>query len=273
MRLDLDHTLGCGQAHRWRLEGGRWEGVLDGRRVSLWMDGGLRWEGVGASVIERYLRADDDVDSIYREISEDPLVASLVRRYDGLRILRQDPWECTATYVIATNANIPRIRGMVESVCRTFGEDLGGGWYSFPSPEAIVDRADRASGCGLGYRCDRLVSLARAVHTGDLDLGAVRDMGYEDCVAELKRHPGIGDKVADCIALFSLDHLDAFPVDVRIKRVLEESYGQTGTYRRMREFGRERFGRYCGYAQEFLFMGASGRRSPAPRSPSGTRRC
>ncbi|MFP4169455.1 MAG: DNA-3-methyladenine glycosylase family protein [Methanomassiliicoccales archaeon] len=256
MILDLDHTLGCGQVFRWFREGEWWSGVLGDREVWLRQcHGHLEIRGrVTEELVRRYLRADDDLRLIYREISADPVVADLVRRYHGLRLIRQDPWECSLSYLLATHANFPRIQRMVEAVCREFGRPLEFGRYSFPSPEEIVGRGERARHCGLGFRCDRMVEFARSVSRGELDLEALKEMDYRDCVSELKRFKGVGDKVADCVALFSLEHLNAFPVDVRIKRALGRHYGVEGPYRKVREFAQEHFGRFAGYAQEFLYM-------------------
>jgi N-glycosylase/DNA lyase len=177
----------------------------------------------------------------------------MVSRFPGLRLIRQDPWECAASYVLATNANIPRIQKMIENVCRTFGDPLPGGAYAFPRPDQIAGCKDAARTCGLGFRCGRFVEFARMVDQGEIDLGSLRNVNYEECVKELKSYPGIGDKVADCVAVFSLDHLEAFPVDVRIKKAMEEMYGITGSYRHVNRYARDHFGRYAGYAQEYIY--------------------
>ena len=260
--LDLDLTLGCGQAHRWRKDGDEWKGVLGDRVVTLRQgEGGVYFEDVPASRLAAYLRIDDDVESIYAEISRaDPLVKGLVGRYRGLRLLRQDPWECLATYLLATNANVSRIGTMVENVCREFGDAIDGG-HAFPRPEQILDDEERLNACRLGYRCERLVRLARRVEDKEICIDAFRHLGYEECVTELKNIDGVGDKVADCVSLFAMDHLEAFPVDARIKRCLNENYGVDGNYRALSEFGRSLFGDGAGYAQEFLFQMVGDQRS------------
>ncbi|MDD1773176.1 MAG: 8-oxoguanine DNA glycosylase, N-terminal domain-containing protein, partial [Methanomassiliicoccales archaeon] len=124
-RLSLDRTLGCGQVFRWRKERGWWKGILADRVVKL------RQQGTGIEVVGEipedllfsYFRATDDLDEIVREISKDDYVASLVKRFDGLRLIRQNPWECAASYTLATYASIPRIEGMIENLCRTFGHE------------------------------------------------------------------------------------------------------------------------------------------------------
>lgn len=267
MRIEpfhLDKTLSCGQVFRWRKEGDRWRGFIGNRPVCLRQCGcELEWEGrVSEADLSRYLRCDDDLDRIYQDIMVscgDERVAALLRDHRGLRLVRQDPWECSASFILATFVHIPRIEQMIEKVCRTFGTEVSEGAYAFPSPEQVLERPHEARGCGLGFRCDRFVSLARSVHDGALDFEALRRMSYQRCLSELKRCDGIGDKVADCIALFSLDHLEAFPVDVRIGKAMERMYGVTGSYKKVSEAGRLLFGKYAGYAQEYIFMAAQRR--------------
>lgn len=253
--VSLDPTLGCGQAHRWMKKGDIWEGVLGKEIISLKQtEDGFECSGTDdRTMILDYFRADDDLNEIYADCSKnDPYVASLAERCPGLRLLRQDPWECMATYLLATNANVKRIGCMVENVCREFGKDLGGR-YSFPTPEEIIEGESRISNCRLGYRDERFVELAHRVADGDIDPYELRKMDYQGCVNMLLSIKGIGPKVADCIALFSMDHLEAFPIDARIGRMMKERYGQDGNYRDISDYARRRFGRYAGYAQELLY--------------------
>jgi N-glycosylase/DNA lyase len=261
MRIDLevslDPTLGCGQAHRWRKsEDGTWEGV--------WRDSVVRMRQLGPGSVEvtgtddrsgitRYLGGDDDLDEIMRGISGcDGYVAKLAEHCPGMRILRQDHWECLATYLLATNANVARIGKMVESVCDHFGKDLGGR-HAFPTPSQILDGCGCIGECRLGFREQRFVTLAERVESGDLDVESFSEMGYDECVRELQGINGVGPKVADCVALFAFEHMEAFPVDARISKVMEDVYGVTGSYKTVSGYGREKFGRYAGYAQEFLY--------------------
>ena len=253
--IDLDRTLGCGQVFRWRKEGEVWKGIVKGKELRLRQEGALiiAEGGIGDEALERYFRSDDDLDGIRSEISKDERITFMVSNAPGLRLIRQDPWECAASYVLATNANLPRIQKMIENVCRTFGDLLPGGGFTFPRPDQISSGNEAAKTCGLGFRCNRFVEFARLVDRGEIDLDTLRKVDYDECVRELKSYPGIGDKVADCVAVFSLDHLDAFPVDVRIKNAMDDMYGVCGTYRSVNRFGREYFGRYAGYAQEYIY--------------------
>lgn len=254
--MDLDLTLGCGQVFRWFRKGEWWSGVLGEIEISLRQTRtGIEIRGeIEEDVLLDYFRHDDDIDSIYLEISVDPLISDLVKKYYGLRLIRQDPWECCLSYLLASNASFVRIQKMVERVCEKFGRRLPGGRYSFPQPEDIVDKQELAMECRLGYRCGWLIDLAYDVLEKRVDLKRLGSMSYTDCISHLKKIRGVGEKVADCIALFSLNHLEAFPVDVRIKRVMKECYGLDGSIRKVKEFGQTWFGRYAGYAQQFLYL-------------------
>ncbi|MDR0523920.1 MAG: hypothetical protein LBG62_05825 [Candidatus Methanoplasma sp.] len=259
MRIDLevslDPTLGCGQAHRWRLADGVWTGVLGGDVVRLAQaDGGFECEGCSdRRRILEYFREGDDLQAIVSEISAaDPHVARLAAACPGMRILKQDRWECLATYLLATNANVKRIAKMVESVCDAFGRDLGER-RAFPTPKEILDGRDGICACRLGFREGRLLELAERAESGEVDPDAFAEMGYGECVESLMGINGVGPKVADCVALFAYGHLEAFPVDARISARLGELYGASGSYRAMSGFGRSMFGRYAGYAQQFLY--------------------
>ncbi|MCL2143163.1 MAG: hypothetical protein FWH44_02765 [Methanomassiliicoccaceae archaeon] len=258
MRLDLnvslDPTLGCGQAHRWVKKGNVWEGVLGDNIVTLEEKNGyVLCEGTcDKDMMLDYLRSSDDLDIIYGEISKDPFVRALADACPGMRILKQDPWECMATYLLATNANVKRIGAMVDAVCRTFGKDLGGR-FSFPGAKEIAGRSCLLPDCRLGYRERRLFELAEKVADRIIVPDDMAKMDRCECADSLKAINGIGDKVADCISLFAFGHLDAFPIDARIERILSEKYGVSGSYKKLSAFAEERFGRYAGYAQELLY--------------------
>jgi N-glycosylase/DNA lyase len=260
--IDLDLTLDCGQAFRWRRTGDVWTGVVSERVVRLQQAG--RTIDVETELpsrhLESYFRTDDDLDEIGRQLDKDERVRALRKRFGGLRLLRQEPWECSASFLLATNANVPRIKKMIESVCSRFGEELEPGLFSFPKAERIVEKGRETEACGLGYRCGRFLRFARHAAKGDLTFDDWIRLPYERCANELMGFEGIGNKVADCILLFCLDHLEAFPVDVRIKRTMEEAYGIVGSYRAVSGWARQHFGDYAGYAQEYLYLESDPRR-------------
>lgn len=261
--INLDYTLGCGQVFRWKRQRDWWVGVIDSRIIELKQkNDSIKVRGnVDKDFLCRYFRADDQVERIYCDISRDNYISNLVTRYAGLRLIRQDPWECSASFILATYANIPRIEKMIENLCITYGEKINDQYYSFPTPESIVRNERAAHDCGLGFRCKRFVQFAKQVYDGNVNFDELREMGYEECIRKLKKYEGIGDKVADCIALFSLDKLEAFPIDVRIARAMKRHYGVEGNYKKVSAFCRSYFGEYAGYAQEFIYLSEARRDS------------
>ena len=264
--ISLDPTLGCGQAHRWIKDGDSWKGVLRRYEVTLTQTlDGFNVSGCDdRALVEGYFRADDDLNAIIESISRrDPQVASLASRCPGLRILRQDRWECLATYMLATNVNVKRIAKMVENVCNTFGTRIRERSV-FPAPKQILDKQELLPSCRLGFREKRFLEACARVESGDINLDEISKLDYRGCVNSLMSLDGVGPKVADCVALFAFDHLEAFPVDVRIAKCMERMYGVAGSYKAVSDYGMKRFGEYAGYAQEFLYHSNSIRRGQAP---------
>ncbi len=274
--LDLGYTLDNGQVFRWSRDGDWWRGVVGSRSIRLLQEGDrLRVEGdASQAFLRRYLRLDDDLEAIYEDISRDRCIAAIIERFRGMRLIRQEVWECSASYLLASYSNVPRIKKMIEALCRTYGRRLPDGQYAFPTPEEIAEGAGDIGLCRLGYRADWIRCYARAVRDGEFDLEHLQGLEYEQAVSYLKRVRGIGDKVADCIALFSLDHLQACPVDVRIARAMREFYGVSGSYKKVSGYARRHFGRYAGYAQEYIYIAEDrenrkvGEPMPSCRSPS-----
>lgn len=256
MDVSLAPTLSCGQAHRWREKENSWYGILGNEEIILTQtEDGFDCQGTeDRGKILEYFRVYDNLPSIIEYISKcDPIVANLSEKCPGLRILKQEPWECLATYILATNVNIKRIAKMVESVCNTFGTPLKNERCAFPTPKQIIDRAERIGGCKLGFRENRFLELANRIENKDINLDEIAKEDYKGCIKELMTINGVGPKVADCVALFGFGHLEAFPVDIRISKYMKSVYGVSGSYKNVSEYGRGKFGRYAGYAQEFLY--------------------
>ena len=277
--IDLEASLLGGQAHRWQREDGWYSGVLWGNLVVTRQQGQtLEFASAPAnpeSLLQRfreYLRLDDDLPAIYDAITTDANVAAQVERYPGLRVLRQEPWECLVAYICSANSNIETIHLNMERLSNEFGSLLklaspdGAARerstfmrHSFPTP---VDLAEAGEGelrrLKLGFRAPYVHQAAVAVLEGRLDLQHLVRAPYEETKAELMALRGIGDKIADCIALMSLEKLQAFPIDVWVRRALADWYfpGQkTPTNRTLLPWAQEYFGHYAGYANQYLFHG------------------
>jgi len=256
--LDLDLTLSCGQTFRWRRSGDSWHGILGSNFVTLRQRGRVLEIDSdldakrAVAMVKEHLRAGDDIPRIQRSLSKDPVLAKGVRRARGLRIVKMDEWECLVSFVLATYANIPRITKMVEALCSRFGEEVASGVYAFPDIRHLGQASVKElEGCGLGYRAKYLRSLCSSISSRDIR--RMKRMSFEDLREELLGLPGVGNKVADCVALFGFGRLEAFPIDVWMERSLARLYGVKGNYGKLRTFASERFGEYAGYAQEYLY--------------------
>ena len=261
--LSLRHTLECGQAFRWRERGGWYLGAVGGRALKVrTADGALEVRSsppADVAFVRSYFRLDDNLEAIYSSIAIDGHIRRAVRRYRGLRLLRQEPWECLVSYLVSQASNIPRISKSIERLATRYGAPLeldGLRVHSFPSAEALR-RAGPVSlkRLGLGFRARYVAGAARAVASGELDLEGLRALPTTRARAELMALPGVGAKVADCVLLFSLDRLEVFPVDRWVRRAVELLFfnGETLSEKRVREWGMRRYGRYAGYAQQYLF--------------------
>lgn len=261
--LELDHTLGCGQAFRWRTEGGWHRGTVGEVALKVRRVGeGLEYfssPAVEPCFVSSYFRLDDDLDAILCEIDRHRHMSEAIRRYRGLRLLRQEPWECLVSYVASIVSNIPKISRCIENLSEKYGKRLElNGWvtYSFPTPQALARAGTRGlMDCELGFRARYLSALAKEVAGGRIDLQALRKAPYGDARRALMELRGVGEKVADCVSLFSLDKLEAFPVDRWVQRVASRLFldNRPVPVKKVREWGMRQFGRYAGYAQQYLF--------------------
>jgi N-glycosylase/DNA lyase len=266
--LDLASTLQSGQAFRWRRDAEWFEGVVFNNIVRMRQDGaGIEFtsapddEYFVRPLLRDYLALEIDLEGIYASMGADDRLEATIARYRGMRILRQDPWECLVSFICSSASNIPRIRKNVESICAAFGREVRAGdrvWSTFPTPQDLAEAGqERLRRLGVGYRAPFIANTARAIADGDVDLMALREAPYEEALSALTTLDGVGDKVANCVLLFSLDKTEAFPVDVWVERALQEWYlsgaDKKLTRRNMRLWALDHFGPYAGYANQYLF--------------------
>ncbi len=277
--FDLERTLRCGQAFRWKKYDGWWYGIV-GKKVIKVRQIGDKLEflifppNYNTEFIESYFRLDDDLPFILSKIDKDQSIRKAIQHSLGLRIIRQQPWECLISYICATYKNIPAIKNMIHNLAKKFGEKIRvdhHNFYTFPNPHNLAEaNLEELKECKLGYRAQYVLNTSRNIRKKEVDLEALRMMKYEKAKLELLQLAGVGQKVADCVLLFSLDKLEAFPVDVWIKRIILQSYSKhfeksfieetlnkpsvaPHEYMEISSFGREYFGEFAGYAQEYLF--------------------
>ena len=207
-------------------------------------------------IVSDYFSLDDDLEFICELLARDPSMQTVLSYAPGLRILRQDPWECLVSYITSAMNNIPAICKITGYFRKTLGTPVGFGQYTFPSPERFKDAGYlnvKASRCG--FRSEYILDASEKVVTGEVDLNLINTMSSEDARKELQKIKGVGPKVADCVLLFAYHRLDVFPVDRWVARAMSQLYfaGTPVTEKKAREEGIRRFSPFSGYAQEYLF--------------------
>lgn len=269
--LDLQATLDGGQAFRWREHAdGWWTGPLGqdvvrlrivdaNSSVGLEVESGLNQDDSLWPRLHSYLGLDTDSDLIRLAFDSEPHLIHSLSLAPGLRLLRQDPWESLASFILSAQCHIPRIKRNVEALSQAAGKEAtvwGGNWYLFPGPEAVLSLGEaRLRKLGIGFRAPNLVATAAAIADGVVDLEALRSQPYLEARDTLMNLPGVGPKIADCVLAFSLDHGEAFPVDRWVTRSLERLYfrGRRMNNEKAAAWARRRFGAYATYAQQLLF--------------------
>ncbi len=272
--FNLDLTLGCGQAFRWRKhEDGVWMGVVGDRLFELALaDGCLLWAThpvMDQVAVKDYLLLHVDVNEIYERLSSShDHLAQQIQRFHGMRLLRQDPTEALLSFVCSAANSIPRIAAAIEKLCEIFGnlvcERNESCYYAFPATRAIAeaDQKTLEAAGSLAFRGANLKSVAQQVLEMDVGwLMGLRGVQYEDARDALTQIRGIGRKIADCVCLFSLDKYEAVPVDTHIRQIaqrvllpdMKTKSITDAAYRQICGAFRERYGDLAGWAQQFLF--------------------
>jgi N-glycosylase/DNA lyase len=263
---DLAATLSSGQAFRWVSRDGGWNGVIGGRWVSLREAADCIVAEAAEPVCDwswlvEYLQTEVDLRAVVATFPDDEPMRSAVRSCRGLRLLRQEPWECLASFILSSTKQIVQIRQIVALLCERFGEPIPapaeyGPAFSFPGPARLARLAEtELRGCRMGFRAAYLLETARRVADGEIDLPRLCDRPIERARAELMSLPGVGRKVADCVLLFACGFRLAFPVDVWVMRALRQLYfhNRSCAEGRLRRFAETHFGPNAGYAQQYLF--------------------
>jgi N-glycosylase/DNA lyase len=288
--FSLALTLECGQAFRWQRHPDGWFVGVVGKEIwrlrqngdsIIWRTNGcpphlnplpqttverripslFRGEGQGEgdvpSALTHYLSLDVSLPKIFASFPTDPLLHQAARDHHGLRVIRQEPWECLASFIASSSKQIVQIRQIVSLLAQRFGEPIDAEHHAFPTVSAIARASHQQLwDCKLGFRAKNLLAAARMIDSGQLDLHALRSMDYDQALEELIRLPGVAEKIANCVLLFACGFDHAFPIDVWIERALRRIYfprKKRVTARELRQFTRSHFGPYAGWAQQYLF--------------------
>ena len=264
--INLDLTINSGQVFLWNKVGNTWFGI-DNEDLLVIKEN--PFEIVSSSrKMNKFFREDDNLDKIIEDISRDKLVKNAVKHFSGLRLMRQDPFQCYISFICSSNSTIRNIKRMLENLCKKFGNKVEFDKeqvFTFPKPEKLADASNKdLLSCGLGFRAKYVKHAAKMVISEKINFESLRKEDYKSALETLKTVPGIGNKVADCILLFSLDKLESFPLDRWTQRILQKYYSKVfddiqiksmteKKYSMLHEKIVEYFGHYAGYSQQFLF--------------------
>ena len=266
--FDLDKIADSGQCFRWERQNGI-SAILNRNNVASYriisgreclyisdLSNGCYELDCTEEAYNSFWRDYFDLRESYKGIrnridpERDPFLWEAAEHEKGIRILHQDPWEMLITFIISQNRNIPAIRRSVELLAEKCGvrktDSKGRGYYTFPEPAALAELTEKdLSDCALGYRCRYVHAAAEAVQGGGIDFHMLCEADHSVSVKALTGLLGVGIKVANCVSLFGLHHMDAFPVDVWMKRILAQHYPDGYPY--------ERYSPYNGIYQQFMF--------------------
>lgn len=256
--FNLEKTLKCGQLFRYdAIDGGAYLISHRDRLFKIRQEKNiLKFSGVDREFISDFFRLEDDYKTIINSISKDKFMREVIRQNDGMRIMRQDPWECLISYLCSARNKIPKIKQNLSMISKTFGNPISNQdheGFSFPEPGKISN-LEALRACKIGFRSEFIHQVNKDID--EKKLIDLRNASYEHAKSELTKIKGIGDKIADCISLFSLDKLDSFPIDTWIKKGMTERYfrGKNTSDKKIRTFASDYFGEFQGYANQYLFF-------------------
>lgn len=263
---DLGATLSSGQAFRWRPIGRGWVGVIGKNWVRLESQGPELLAQTAEVVADwewltDYLQLELDLPAVLQRFPDDEPMRAAMGACRGLRLLRQDPWECLASFICSSTKQIVQIQQIISRLCERYGEPVKAPpgcapAQAFPSASALARVPEpELRGCKMGFRAPYLLNAARRVAAGELDLAGLRQLPVDRAREQLMHLPGVGRKIADCVLLFAYGFQSAFPVDVWVIKALRELYFRRRRVKlkRLQQFSAQYFGPHGGYAQQYLF--------------------
>ena len=263
--INIDYSINSGQVFLWEKNGDTWYGI-NGNDVLAINENPMQINSYSQNSID-FFREKDDLQEIILSITKDKVVRKAVKQFPGLRLLRQHPFQCYISFIVSSNSNIQRIKQILYKLCKKFGKKIifqEKEFYLFPEPENLANASKNdLLNCGLGYRVRAVKEAALNVSNRQIDFDFLKRTNYQNAKDILLQVYGIGNKVADCVLLFSLEKLEAFPLDRWVLRILEKYYtkkfqleGKSLTEKKYEQIHKQivnYFGPYAGYSQQFLF--------------------
>lgn len=250
--FNLKHTIESGQFFSFTKTNGGYSVITQNNSFFVKQEDNKLIFDCSKRFAKFFFGVDEDYTKIKKKITKDKHVKNLVDKYHGLRLMKQDPWQCIVSFICSSASNVPKIMKNVSLLTKEFGEKIGEN-YLFPKPGTLND-LKKIKNCSVGFRAKYLFETNKVVD--DEWIKDLQKMDYSDAKQKLMELPGVGEKIADCVCLFSLGHYGAFPIDVWIKRVVEQTYfGRQTSNNEILNFAKEKFGEYAGYAQQYLYHG------------------
>ncbi len=262
--INVENSINSGQVFLWKKNNTNWYGINGQDILKITNSGNVKsYQNVKTD----FFRKKDNIDEIIKSISKDSITKMAVKQYLGLRILEQDPFQCLISFIVSSNSNIQKIKSSLENISKKFGDKVefeNQEFFLFPEPKKLANATiNEIRICGVGYRARFIKEAAKIIVKKEVDFENLKKSNYQNAKEEICQIPGIGNKVADCILLFSLNKLESFPLDRWMIRILEKYYSEkfqleTKTitekqYEILHEKIVNHFGPFAGYAQQFLF--------------------
>ena len=262
--INVENSINSGQVFLWKKNNANWYGINGQDILKITNSGNIKsYQNIKTD----FFRKKDNIEEIIKSISKDSVTKKAVKQYLGLRILEQDPFQCLISFIVSSNSNIQKIKTSLENISKKFGDKAefeNQEFFLFPEPKKLANATiDEIKTCGVGYRSRFIKEAAKIVAKEEINFGYLKKSSYQNAKEEICQIPGIGNKVADCILLFSLNKLESFPLDRWMIRILEKYYShkfqlETKTitekqYEILHGKIVNHFGPFAGYAQQFLF--------------------
>lgn len=263
--FNISHIFECGQCFRWnRCSSNSFVGIANNKILKVEQEQNeIRFINVTKQEFEYFWKEYFDLNRDYTKIKnilrQDKVLDKAINFGWGIRILKQDFWECLISFIISANNRIPMIKKSVDNISKLYGERLlfeGKEYFSFPTPnqleKATIEQLEK---CGVGFRAKYIISTINMVLSGKFNIEQLYKMDTSSAREKLQELPGVGPKIADCVLLFSLERYDVFPTDVWVKRVMEYFYSEDGNLKlnQIQSMAKELFGHLAGFAQQYLF--------------------
>ena len=262
--INVESTINSGQVFLWNKIGKKWYGV-DGENILVIDEKTTKFSKNQKEFI--FFRENDNFEEILSYLKKDKIVKKALGTFPGIRLLRQDPFQCYISFIVSSNSNIPNIKTRLQNLCKKFGRQKkieSKEFFVFPEAKVISKASiSEILGCGVVYRAKAIKNASDMVVKNEIDFENLKKMDYHDAKQELLKVLGIGNKVADCILLFSLEKSEAFPLDRWMLRILQKYYSNrfqlttktitNNSYDDIHQKIVEYFGKYAGYSQQYLF--------------------